>query len=183
MGKMLNLLNDGDQRTIGRVADAVRLALGKPQHINELVDLMSHANPAVRMRAADALEKATVQHAPLLAPHKDYLIDLIEVAQQNEVRWHLAEMVTRLDLQGDEIFALAAIFTRWFQRADSRIVRTAALQGMFDLAHKDTSLIDETLKMMELALAGSIPALKARARKLKGPLERLKAASGDAELH
>lgn len=183
MGKMLNLLSDGDQRTLGRVADAVRLAVGKPQHINELVDLMSHANPAVRMRAADALEKATVQHAPLLAPHKAYLIVLIEAAQQNEVRWHLAEMVTRLDLHGDEISALAAIFTRWFQRADSRIVRTSALQGMFDLARIDAGLIDEALEMTDQALAGTIPALKARARKLKGPLERLKAASDGAELH
>jgi len=182
MGKMLNLLNDGDQRTLGRVADAVRLAVGKPLHINELVDLLSHANPAVRMRAADALEKATVQHAPLLAPHKAYLITLIDAATQNEVRWHLAELVMRLDLHGDEISDLAVVFRRWFQHADSRIVRTAALQGMFDLAHKDLSLIDEALKMTEQALAGSIAALKARARKLKGPLERLKAASGSAEL-
>jgi hypothetical protein len=37
--------------------------------------------------------------------------------------------------------------------------------------------------MTEQALAGTIAALKARARKLKGPLERLKAASGSAELH
>ncbi|HEY9079350.1 hypothetical protein [Magnetovibrio sp.] len=175
MGKMLNLLKDGDGRTTGQVGAAVRLAVGNPGYINELVDLMSYANPAVRMRAADALEKATVQHAELLARHKDFLLDLIEVATQNEVRWHLAQLVTRLELESDEIDDLARIFTKWFERADSRIVRTSALQGMAELAHKDASLIDVALKMTETALVSPIAALKARARKLKGPLERLKA--------
>jgi len=174
MGKMLNLLKEGDRRTTGRVADAVRAAIGNANLIDELVELMSHSDPAVRMRAADALEKATVQHAELLMRHKDYLLDLIEEASQNEVRWHLAQMLTRLELEAEEIEGLAHIFTKWFARADSRIVRTSALQGMADLAHKDASLIEPALKMIERALTNSVPALKARARKLKGPLERLK---------
>ena len=174
MGKMLNLLREGDHRTTGQVADAVRLAIADSRHIDELVDLMSYSNPAVRMRAADALEKATAQRPGLLMRHKDSLLDLIEEASQNEVRWHLAQMITRLELQAHEIDDLALIFTKWFERADSRIVRTSALQGMADLAHKDAGLIDAALEMAELALVSSIPALKARARKLKGPLERLK---------
>lgn len=175
MGKMLDLLKEGDRRTIGRVAGAVRLAIGKPAHINELIDLLSDANPAVRMRAADALEKATVQHLDLLGPHKDHLLDLIKMASQNEVRWHLAQILTRLDLQAQEILDLSELFLRWFHRADSRIVRTSALQGMFDLAHKDSELIGDALDMLSQALDSPIPALSARARKLKGPLERLQA--------
>ena len=174
MGKMLNLLREGDNRTTGQVSEAVRLAIADTRHIDELVDLMSYSNPAVRVRAADALEKATVQRTDLLALHKDFLLDLIETATQNELRWHVAQMLTRLDLKADEIDDLALIFTKWFERADSRIVRTSALQGMADLAHKDPSLIDTALKMTESALASPIAALKARARKIKGPLERLK---------
>jgi len=134
MGKMLNLLNEGDRRTIGRVADASRIAIGNAVHIGELVELMSYGDPAVLMRAADALEKATVQQQNLLTPHKEHLLDLIGTATQNEVRWHLAPILTRLDLLPDEIEELAETFSRWFRRADSRIVRTAALQGMADLA-------------------------------------------------
>lgn len=176
MGKMLNLLNEGDHRTIGRVADVVRVAIGNVAYIGELVELMSYGDPAVRMRAADALEKATVQQQNLLASHKNHLLDLIETATQNEVRWHLAPILTRLDLLPDEVEDLAETFSRWFRRADSRIVRTAALQGMADLAFRDARLIAEALKMTEQALSSPIPALKTRARKLKGPLERLQAA-------
>ncbi|MBL4613552.1 MAG: hypothetical protein JKY27_01570 [Magnetovibrio sp.] len=168
MGKMLDLLKDGDHRTIGRVADAVRLAIGKVAHVNELVDMLSDANPAVRMRAADALEKATVQHLELLEPHKDHLLELIEAASQNEVRWHLAQILTRLDLQAEEIRDLSDLFRRWFDRAGSRIVRTSALQGMFDLAHKDSALIEETLNMLGEALDSPMVALSARARSSKG---------------
>ncbi|MCW8916799.1 MAG: hypothetical protein OQK24_13235 [Magnetovibrio sp.] len=174
MGKMLNLLKEGDRRTVGRVSDAVRLAIGKPQHIDELVDLLTHANPAVRMRAADSLEKSTVQHAEFLTPHKEQLLELAEIATQNEVRWHLAQILTRTDLEPDEMSDLAEVFDRWFRGADSRIVRTSALQGMVDLAVRDQTYLDDALKMLEEALESSIPALSARARKLRGPLQRLK---------
>jgi len=175
MGKMLNLLQDGDRRTVGKVADAVRLAVGKPKYITELMDLLSDPRPEVRMRAADALEKATVQQADMLAPHKDQLLELTEDAQQSEVRWHLAQIVTRLDLNAEEIDDLSEVFGRWFRRAASKIVRTAALQAMFDLAQKEPALLDETLKMLEDGINSPVPALNARARKLKGPLERFKA--------
>lgn len=175
MGKMLTMLREGDRRTTGRVAEAVRAAIGNPTHIDELVDLLSHANPAVRMRAADALEKATVQHQDLLLPHKDYLLELVEVATQNEIRWHLAQLLTRMDLEPGEIEDLAEIFRRWFRKADSRIVRTSALQGMADLVRQDPGLLEDALVMLEEALVSPIAAVKARARKLKGPLERLKA--------
>lgn len=177
MGKMLNLLKEGDRRTVGRVADAVRLATGNLAYLDELVDLLTHANPAVRMRASDALEKATAQTPNTLLPHKEFLLELAEAAGQNEVRWHLAQTLTRMELETDEIFDLADLFGRWFRKADSRIVRTTALQGMFDLAHLDNSLAGDALKMLKAAAKSGVPALEARARKLKGPLERLKANS------
>jgi len=40
MGKMLNLLREGDNRTTGQVAEAVRVAIVDPRHIGELVGLM-----------------------------------------------------------------------------------------------------------------------------------------------
>lgn len=152
MGKMLALLKQGDRRTTGRVADAVRLAVGKRVHIDELVDLLGHANPAVRMRAADTLEKSTVQHAKLLQRHKDNLLELAEIATQNEVRWHLAQILTRLDLEPEEMTDLADVFERWFHRADSRIVRASALQGMAALAIQDQAFLDDALEMLEQAL-------------------------------
>lgn len=175
MGKMLSLLKEGDRRTTGRVMDAVRLAMGKSQHIDELVDLLGHANPAVRMRAADALEKSTVQHAELLEKHRDHLLELADIVTQNEIRWHLAEILTRLDLDEAEMTDLAEVFGRWYRRADSRIVKASALQGMADLAVRDQMFLDEALGMVEEALGSPIPALSARARKLVGMLHRLKA--------
>jgi len=82
-------------------------------------------------------------------------------------------------LHPDEIEDLAQTFRNWFRRVDSRIVCTAALQGMADLAFRDVRLIAEALQMTEQALSSPIPALKARARKLKGPLERLQGAGQD----
>lgn len=175
MGQMLSLLKEGDRRTTGRVAEAVSLAVRKPAHIDELVDLLSHTAPEVRMRAADALEKSTAQNIEPLARHKDHLLELVEVAKQNEVRWHLAQILVRLELSEMEIEDLLDIFTRWFWRSDSRILRTFTLQAVFDLAHHNDEALAEAGRMLGWALDCPFPAVRARARKLQGPLQRLKA--------
>jgi hypothetical protein len=52
-----------------------------------------HADPLVRMRAADAAEKASAQMHHLLNPHKAALLVLMEETTEIELRWHLAQMV------------------------------------------------------------------------------------------
>jgi len=59
-------------------------------------------DPLVRMRAADATEKATRKHPKLLKPYKKELLGLMSEAQEQELRWHLAVIVPRLLLNAKE---------------------------------------------------------------------------------
>jgi hypothetical protein len=179
MGEILDLIKDGDLRTVGGSAAAAALVRAKPELAAELMDLMSYPNAAVRMRAADALEKASAGNEVVLAPFKALLLELANGASQKELRWHLAQLLPRLNLGKDEILDAAELFQRWFASDKSHIVQTFALQGLADFAAQNGQLIDVTLNLVGEAAASSVPALKARARHMKITLERLKGKQGE----
>ena len=59
-------------------------------------------DPLIRMRAADALEKITADFPEYLQPFKSRLIRLTGETTQQEVKWHLAQILPRLELESDE---------------------------------------------------------------------------------
>lgn len=52
--------------------------------------------------AADATEKIGAGRPACLAPYKKRLMKLAEVSEQQEVRWHLAQLLSRLKLNRSE---------------------------------------------------------------------------------
>lgn len=137
---------------------------------------MTCDDPVLRMRAADAVEKASRERPELLAPFKAKLLREVAEVEQQEVRWHLAQILPRLQLDAEE-WAIALAFLEDCLQHQSRIVQVNALQAMFDLAHtapsgEELGTVRAKLawKLDELLETGS-PAVKARARRLKKQLE------------
>jgi hypothetical protein len=155
------LLAGGDRRSIGRSEEAVELVLESPHLFSALVDAMLAPNPVVRMRAADAAEKASAIHPELLQADKDRLLTEIASVPQQEVRWHVAQMLPRLKLDPAERHAALAILQGYLTDR-SKIVCTFSMQAMADLAQQDPSLLPEVLPLLQhLAETGS-PAMRSR---------------------
>jgi hypothetical protein len=71
MEQLLDRLQGGDRRWIGRVPDVVAELLGNPGLFGELITGMQHPDPVLRMRAADGAEKVSAdrsQYPALRAP-------------------------------------------------------------------------------------------------------------------
>jgi hypothetical protein len=129
------------------------------------------ADPIVRMRAADAAEKVTRIKRKLLRKYKKELLGLMAEERQIEVRWHLALMVPRLELNAKEKEA-AACSLREYLEDRSAIVRTHALQGLADFAEADLSMRPAVTELLREATRSGTAAMKARSRKLLLKLER-----------
>jgi HEAT repeat protein len=133
--------------------------------MNELVRCLESGDPVVRSRAADALEKLSAKRPGLLKPFKEVLLRDAAGSAQQEVRWHLAQMLPRLPLtlrQIPDVFSLL----RGYLRDRSVIVQVCALQAMFELSHKDPSLRGPVRELAEASWRTGAPALRARGRKL-----------------
>lgn len=164
------LLGGGDRRSIGASNRLAALALKEPQIFDQLVRALWNADPIVRMRAADAAEKASARDPNLLVPHKAEILGLLAETTQPELRWHLAQIVPRLKLTAAERKrAFSALQIYLSDR--SSIVRTFTLQALTDIAQQDTSLLASVLDLIRDTAKTGTPAMRARSRKLLRRLE------------
>ena len=174
---LLRLLADppgrADRRSIGQANAAAALVLEHPGSVGQLVRGMWDADPVIRMRAADALEKASIQNPKLLAPFKSEILGLLPEAEQQELRWHLALMVARLPLTPAERLRAAGHLRRYLDDRSS-IVKTCALQGLVELAtqqeeqenrgQQTESLRSEVLDILRISARTGTAAMRARSR-------------------
>jgi hypothetical protein len=165
MHPLLQKLDGTDRRSIGRVDEVIHEVLSEPRLFSVVFDGMLADNPVVRMRCADAIEKITRHHPEYLLPFKERLIQQVAKVEQQEVRWHTAQLFSRLALSRAERRAVYAILSG-FLSDESKIVKTFAMQALADIAERDTELRMPIVKRLrELTRTGS-PAMRSRGRRL-----------------
>jgi hypothetical protein len=162
---LLALLTRGDRRSIGNANRVCARVLAGVRLLAPLVRHARASDPAVRMRAADALEKISAKRTSLLPPFIPELLAMADETLQPEVRWHLALTLPRVQLNVRQRLKVFARL-REYLRDRSSIVKTTALQGLLTLAGEDRVLAREAEGYLAHALRAGTPAMKARARKL-----------------
>jgi hypothetical protein len=171
MHDLLIMLSGGDRRSIGRADEAVTLVLAEPALLGVLFDGMTSNDPVLCMRSADVAEKVSSVRPELLIPYSTLLIETLAGQKQQEVRWHVAPMLSRLALAGaDEERVLRILFS--FTDDRSRIVRTAAMQALSDMALRSVRFIPEVLPHIRHLTKTGSPAMQSRGRRLIAELER-----------
>ena len=101
----------------------------------------------------------------LLRPFKAELLGLLTEAKEQELRWHLAQMVPRLVLSEVERAHVAGVLRTYLDDRSS-IVKTCAMQGLADLAATDEKLLPATMELLGQLTRTGAPAMRARGRKL-----------------
>lgn len=162
------LLSGGDLRSVGRVDEVVEFVGNDPGRFSELMTGLTDARPIVRMRSADAMEKVTRRHPELLQAHQASLFEQLQIATQQEVRWHLAQLMPRMTWTEEEASGIVHVLTGWIDTESSVIVN--ALQAMFDLSAVHPRFRDELKALLESQRETGSPAVKSRSKKL---LQRL----------
>ncbi|WP_214760370.1 hypothetical protein [Exiguobacterium sp. s146] len=160
------LLNGGDLRSIGHVDEVVEFVGNDQDRFNELMTGLTDDRPVVRMRSADAIEKLTRRHPELLHAHQTTLFQQLHTTPQQEVRWHLAQLMPRMTWTEEEASDIAHVLTDWITAETSSIVIVNALQAMFDLSVVHPQHRDELKALLETQLDAGSPAVKRRSKKL-----------------
>ena len=165
MHEILNKLRGGDRRSIGRANEVVEGVFRDPSLFGDVFEGMLSENPLIRMRAADVVEKVTVRYPRYLDPYKEILLQQVVQSEQQEVRWHVAQLIPRLHLNQHERLLLFDVLRHYLTDA-SNIVKTFSMQALADLAEQDSSLRQEVLRILEVQTKIGSPAVKNRGNKL-----------------
>jgi HEAT repeat protein len=174
MHPILKKLSGGDRRSIGRSNEIAAEVLARPERFRYVFAGLSSNDPVIRMRAADAIEKITAQRPELLRSFKRKVLEVAGSTDQQEVRWHAALMIPRLELTSRER-AVAADILFDYLRDRSSIVKTFAMQALADLAGEDSSLQVKIIPLLEELTEIGTPAMRARGRKILRRLNRQRA--------
>ena len=172
MTKILSRLRGGDRRSIGNVEEVITAVRKKPDLFKELATGLFDEDPVVRMRAADAMEKLSLENPQSLYPYKTELIRLARQTQQQELRWHTAQMIPRLKLTAREEATVTEIFFDYLNDK-SKIVVTFAMQALADLALKKGAASARTIRAIEELTRTGSPAIQSRGKKLLPKLKSL----------
>jgi HEAT repeat protein len=171
MSDILKKLAGGDRRSIGRSDEVAAEVLADPALFGELFEGMLDDSPLIRMRAADAVEKITIEHPEYLRPYKKKLLKQVAKIDQQEVRWHAAQLFSRLELSKAERRLVVSILSDYL-KDESKIVKTFAMQALADIAEQDAELRAPIIKKLETLTRTGSPAMKSRGRKLLAKLKR-----------
>jgi len=171
MHELLEHLTHGDRRSVRGVAEVVQAVLVEPRLFRVVFDAMSGPDALLRMRAADAVEKITRRHPEYLGPLRGRVLVLAARARQQEVQWHLAQLLSRVRLNARERRRAAEILRRYLC-VESRIVRTFAMQTLADLAERDMTLRPAIVPQLQVLSRSGSPAMRSRGRKLLARLQK-----------
>ena len=124
------------------------------------------------MRAADAMEKISLDNPQSLQPFKTELIRLAQQTQQQELRWHTAQMIPRLKLTPKEAATVTDILFDYLNDK-SKIVVTFAIQALSDLALTKGDASARVIRAIEKLTRTGSPAIQSRGKKLLPKLKKL----------
>jgi hypothetical protein len=165
MESVILKLRGGNRRSLGRSHQVVMSICRNPKVLPLILDLIVEGDPVVKMRAADAIEKATASRPELLQPYKETILNEVAAIDQQEVRWHVAQMLPRLQLSPRERDLAVAILFEYLDDKSS-IVRTFSMQALCDFALRDQRLLCRVVPVLEHLTATGTPAMRSRGRKL-----------------
>jgi len=170
MNDIEKLLSTGDLRTTGKSEKVVKLVISNPDLLTDVVNVIPGGNPGASMRACDALEKISRDNPDWLKPFKRQLLTEIAAIDQKEVRWHLAQILPRLDLSSKERARVYELMQAYLEDHSS-IVKTFAMQTLTDIAMQDHSYIDKVRSQVKRLMNEGSPAMKSRGKKLLATLD------------
>ena len=151
-----------------------------PRQAGRLIELLWDDDAGVANRAADVLERVSIEPSPILrrviADYKEALLGLLPDARFIKLRWNLAFLIARLPLTLPEARRAASVLHTFLDDRSS-IVKTAALQGLADLTGHDPASLPEVLDLLRIQGRSGTPAMRARSHHL---IQRLDPAARSA---
>ena len=169
MHPILHKLEGRDRRSIGRSNEVVADVTANPTLFSALFSGLQSDDAVLRARAADAVEKITARRPEYLRRYKAQFIGPLARVNQKEVRWHVAQMLPRVQWNDKERQRVLEILMDYLND-DSSLVKTFTMQALADLASEDPEAIPQILPhLQELTIVGT-PAMRARGRKLLAAL-------------
>jgi len=163
----MELLAGDDLRSLGKSSKILTL-INNQNSFDELFTYLYNNDRAIVMKTIDLIEKITIEDRKYLQKHKSEILNLSNDAKNIELKWHLAQIIVRLEYTNVELKIVWKILEKWIvDKKESKIVRVNSLQGLYEIVKNNCEYQNNLKKIVKTIKEENISSLNSRIKKLE----------------
>ena len=161
------LLAGNDLRSLGKSSEIISL-INDQNSFDKLFSYLYSNDRTIVMKTIDLIEKITLEHKEYLQKYKLEIIKLSEEVKNIELKWHLAQIIVRIEFTNVEIKRVWKTLAKWIlNQKESKIVRVNSLQSLYEISKISNKYEIELIKIIKQLKQDNISSINARIKKLK----------------
>lgn len=171
MSQFGETLSGGTRSSLGESDDVIRQLLEDDLKLNEIYLLFLDDDPVVAMRASYVAMRVAEKNPDSVKPFASDLLKNLELYTQQEVRWHVPQLLVHLELTKAQRRRAYDVIMNWVETDKSKIVGYYGFQAAADFAAVDEKLLADFIPRIRNANKTGAKSIQNRCKKIAKQLE------------
>ena len=171
MGKFKQELSGGTRTSVGDADSVIKKLLKSPAGLSQIYALFLDEDPVVAMRASYVAMRVAEQKPESVNPFAKELLKNLELYTQQEVRWHIPQLLVHLDLTKAQKKRAYDVIMNWAETDKSKIVGYYGFQAAADFAETDADLLEDFIPRIRKANKAGAKSIQNRCKKIAKQLD------------
>ena len=171
MGGFKEALSGGTRTSVGDADEIIRKLLKAPSGLTEIYKLFLDDDPVVAMRASYVAMRVAEQKPESVKPFAKELLKKLDLYTQQEVRWHIPQLLVHLDLTKAQKRRAYEVVMNWAETDKSKIVGYYGFQAAADFAETDELLLEDFIPRIRKANKTGAKSIQNRCKKIAKQLD------------
>ncbi len=164
-------LSGGTRTSVGDADRVIQELLESPSGLEEIYQLFLDEDGVVAMRASYVAMRVAEQKPETVAPFAKLLFTNLEKYTQQEVRWHVPQLLVHLNLTPTERKRAYDVIMNWAETDKSKIVGYYGYQAAAEFAKQDSALLENFIPRIRKANATGAKSIQNRCKKIAKQLK------------
>ena len=159
-------LTGGTRTSVGSADEVIQKLLKNTAGLSVIYDLFLDEDPVVAMRASYVAMKVAEQKPDSVEPFAKDLLKNLNLYTQQEVRWHIPQLLAHLNLTLAQRRKAYEVLMEWSETDKSKIVGYYSLQTAANFAETDEKLLQDFIPRLKKANKLGAKSIQNRCKKI-----------------
>jgi hypothetical protein len=159
-------LTGGTRTSVGSADEVIQKLLKNTVGLSVIYDLFLDEDPVVAMRASYVAMKVAEQKPDSVEPFAKDLLKNLNLYTQQEVRWHIPQLLAHLNLTLAQRRKAYEVLMEWSETDKSKIVGYYSLQTAANFAETDDKLLQDFIPRLKKANKLGAKSIQNRCKKI-----------------
>jgi hypothetical protein len=159
-------LTGGTRTSVGSADEVIQKLLKNSAGLPAIYDLFLDEDPVVAMRASYVAMKVAEQKPESVEPFAKQLLKNLDLYVQQEVRWHVPQLLAHLKLTLAQKRKAYEVLMEWSETDKSKIVGYYSLQTAANFAESDDKLLHDFIPRLKKLNKTGAKSIQNRCKKI-----------------